>query len=439
MKKRIFVSGLTFIGNIGGPALAISFINVVKEEFDVGFVFSVSSETIIEQRESLIHYGLEDFVSLTPHVSLFQYFFTLLPSPLKKAAILLKKRQLLSNDELRDLVPESQIKQYLSDLTKSDYSININGIAFVGDGTRNCLAAFDELAPGFFSRKLKIPFLRYTQSYGPFNDWIVKWIAKYEFSKLPFLMARGEISANNCRKITKTKVFSFPDIAISLPKSDDEWLNSYLEKNGFSKGHYYALCPSSVIRNIKSSDNNSTGNNYCSLFVELTRKIIESGNNVLFVPHSTSSNKAYCDKELCNDIISNYYQSHPNTPNIRIISSDELDCYQLKAIISGSKIAIVSRYHALIAALSTITPVISIGWNDKYSDILNVYGLNEFSYDARKHKPGELLEFIQNSLSFWLNDSNMNEYIRNNEKALESVQLANRMCTDWMLEKSKEQ
>jgi hypothetical protein len=53
----------------------------------------------------------------------------------------------------------------------------------------------------------------------------------------------------------------------------------------------------------------------------------------------------------------------------------ELTAGQLRSLIARSEFLVTSRFHAMISALATATPVFVIGWSHKYREVLSDFGL----------------------------------------------------------------
>ncbi len=347
--QKILVTGLSFSGNRGAAAMAISFLKEMKKYLDYDFVFSVAPIYYDLEKKWASYYGVE--------------------------------------------IVSEKTEQYRKALKDCLCIVNLNGIAFVGDGTRKWYASLYEHRCFLHARKYQKPFFRFIQSYGPFDDWRVRLIAKREFKKLPCIMARGKLSASYCKKITNRPVYSFPDIAITLAGNKADLKN------------YIVLCPSAVTARINRKK-------YISLFKDLVNYY---NKRVILLPHSLSPDKNKSDRVLCREI------------NKELTIEKDLDCQDLKGIIAGADFAVVSRYHALVAALSSGVPVVSIGWNDKYQDIMDFYNCSEFALDFRK----EIDVFAK--LNDWTDEKK--ETIKKRQKELEiEISKACQILANWVHE-----
>jgi colanic acid/amylovoran biosynthesis protein len=78
---------------------------------------------------------------------------------------------------------------------------------------------------------------------------------------------------------------------------------------------------------------------------------------------------------------------------------------RLKALLSRAGAVVGSRYHALIGALSSGTPTVSMGWSHKYSELMEEYGCPEA--DASVQEVDRIVEL----LASWRDVSKRQSYV----------------------------
>jgi polysaccharide pyruvyl transferase WcaK-like protein len=426
---KILVSGLTLCENRGGPAMAISFINNLNRYLKAQYVFSVPADRMDLEREWAKKYH----VDVVPSTSLVTYYALKLPHNILKLLMLFSTGKFVKNDEFKDKISllERNFLEHVNAIKESDCLVNLNGIAFVGDGTRPLMAALNDCSPSLYAKKFNKPFFRFVQSYGPFDNLFVKILAKREFKKLPCVMARGDISAKNCKDICKNvPVFSFPDIATNLKPADEGWYRNFLEQIQFNHDNYTILSPSAVIASMDTKSEMSVGKNHLAVFVNLTKYFLSRDKKILFLPHTTSLNPTECDRHVCKKILEVLVKENVDVTNCKIVEQ-ELDCQELKALFYRAEFCILSRYHALVAALSMGIPAVSLGWNDKYEDLLAFYHVSEFSVDSRKGNPSEITEQIIEKHKLWTKEKV--ELIKKRQPELESsIDESVKICSDWI-------
>jgi polysaccharide pyruvyl transferase WcaK-like protein len=428
MKKiRILVTGLCLSRNRGGPAMALSFMGQIKCHLQADFVFAVDPMNIKLEREWAERYGVE----VIPGDTILQWLVT--QSPVR----LMRRLQRCPKGKIKKMDDEVRFwgavhKEYQDAFKKADCVVNLNGIAFVGDGTRSWLSSLANRTCSIYAKKHKKPFFRFIQSYGPLGDWRVKLLAKLEFKKLPCIMARGRLSASYCKEVSDdVPVYSFPDIAITLPYADDTWLSGFLEQFNLKPKDYIVLSPSAVMASMRIGNDSSLGDKHIAVYAAIARHYISLNVPILFVPHATFSNPAQCDRVICKRVIEKLANERVDTTLCHVVE-DELDCRELKALIKGAKLGIVSRYHALVAALSTGVPAISIGWNEKYHDLLDFYGSSEFSVDARIGGPEIVVNMVLKKIENWTDEHTVLLGMRQSELQ-GMVGKAVKICADWII------
>jgi len=422
---NILVTGLCLSRNLGGPAMGLTLIDQITKRYsNVNFTFAVEPHEFEEEKKWAEIYNIKIVRRdrLTSYLTT-KYKIRELKQLIKldfkpnKTTILFKKVQ----------------REFFDAIKATDLIIDMSGIAYVGDGVRGPLEGIRHYSNFYFARKFNKPFTRFIQSFGPFDDIKVRFFAKRELNKLDFIPARGKNSAFYCKKIVKdkSKVYDFPDSAILLPPANDEWVNKYLNKLGFKSNEYIVLSPSSVIYNINERFGGSTGDNHVKSMYYIAKELLLNGSYILFLPHMYSPTKEDCDREICYKIYNKLKNDNLIT-NVAIIQED-IDPMQAKGLIKHSKLAIVSRYHALVAALSTSVPVITLGWNIKYKDLLEYYNLGEMAIDVRNYYPEEILDIINKKVEKFKSIENYKKQIsKKNDENIKLLLSAFNLLFNWI-------
>jgi len=428
-KIKILVTGLCLSRNRGGPAMALSFMNQIKSHLPAAaFTFAVAPEHLDLEKKWGNHYGVE----VVARDTVVSWFITQSPFRMMfRLKRFLQGKTTKTYDNIKFW--RSIHKKYKLEFYKADCVVNLNGIAFVGDGTLSWAKSLGERTCSIYSKKHGKPFFRFIQSYGPFKSWRFRLLAMMEFRKLPCVMARGELAASSCREVAgNVPVYSFPDVAITLPCADEKWLHRYLKQFELKPSTYIVLSPSAVIAAMPIKKNSSVGVKHVGIYKTVARHYLSMGEAILFVPHMTSPIISQCDREVCNHIIDALVREGTDTNRCHIVD-DELDCRELKALIKGAKLSIVSRYHAFVAALSTGVPAVAVGWNDKYQDLLDFYKSSRFAVDARKGEPDDIAEAVIKKADSW-SDEEIKLMRKCQPKLEEMVSMAGKICADWIID-----
>jgi polysaccharide pyruvyl transferase WcaK-like protein len=418
---KVLVTGLCLSRNLGGPAMGLTLMKELNKKFpEAIFTFAVDYTAYEAERKWAKYYNVEIVKrdKLVAH----------LVSKFRLREII---KFSLSKTELTQELEQIH-REFMTAYRNSDIVIDMSGISYVGDGVRGPLEGLRQYSFFYYAKKTSRPFIRFIQSFGPFNDWRVRIFAKNEFRQLDFVFARGKKSAGYCRELVtdKSKVFDFPDTAILLPTAEEKWLNEYLKSKKLVNKGYTILSPSAVIYNLPKNVKGSIGKKHLESFVSITRSLLDKGETIFLLPHMYSDEKSESDRELCY-LIQSELKEHPLQASHIKVMDEDLDPMQAKALIKASKMAIVSRYHALVAAASTQTPVITLGWNIKYLDLLEYYNLQSMAIDVRDHEPQTLCGKVIERIDQW-SEVDLNVYFGLHKENIQKVESAFQMLIDWI-------
>ncbi|MEM1953246.1 MAG: polysaccharide pyruvyl transferase family protein [Candidatus Caldarchaeum sp.] len=422
------VTGLCLSRNLGGPAMALTLVEELKKRIsDIDFVFAVTPFSFEQEERWAKHYGLK-----IVRGDIFLSYLSATNPVLKTAKLsyrLLKRRPLFDNTYAA--IARSVHEEFMASYEKCDLVIDMQGISYVGDGARGPFEGINSYSNQYYANKYKKPFAFFIQSFGPFNDWKVRFFARKAFEQVDFVPARGKNSARYCREITKdpTKVYDFPDVAILLP-TNVSWAELFLRQHNLSPKGYVIVSPSSVIfKAVSTSVGGSVGEKHIDSMIKVCKLLIKRSEFIVFLPHMYSNNSNECDRHVAKLIASHLPKSS------YVIVEEDIDPMMAKGLISLAKYAIVSRYHALVAALSTGVDVITIGWNIKYQDMMEYYGKEKFAIDVRSHTPATLAAKVQELLddpTFHDINARHESFEHFHSYATERVNLAFQLLSQWI-------
>lgn len=394
---KILVTGLCFSGNLGGPALAICLREGIRNRIkDAELIFAVPSEK--SEFDMAAHYGCKAIRKVSERM----IKMNRLPVPrwAYKFMYALTKRG-SSYLEIKPTVAE-----WKNTIKDCDAVLNLSGISFVGDGMRPSSTSLEELLPFRQAREYNKPYARFIQSFGPFDDAEVAAYAREELIKLEYIFVRGKSTAAKCRDLLggASVIEDYPDCAIMLPCESASWGECFLRDRDLASEQYVVLSPSAVIRNRKPVADEATGEIYEASLIQIMRRLVDEGLTVVLLPHSRNKRSPQlCDEKVCEAIHKRCLEQGVSPESVHMIA-DSLDAVQAKRVIANSSLAIVSRYHAVVAAISTATPVVAIGWNIKYKDIMNYYDLAEWALDAREFDADGLSAQVVIACKWWLDE-----------------------------------
>lgn len=256
---------------------------------------------------------------------------------------------------------------------QNDILIDASGISFSDDRSlSNIMINTLWFLPGIISG---IPMVKVSQSMGPYGKWYVRKAAKLVFDNLDFLVCRGDKSYDYTRGFFKSKnIYNLPDTAFCLRPTSGNEKEKLLNKYDVCPGDYIAVGPSFVMRDY--FDKGVYSDIISQTLNELAHK---TGLKLLFVPHSwlhkaqIGADTVNDDLSVCNEI-ADKLNSHCK---FRIVN-EELSARDAKALIGDSYMAIGSRYHFLIAALSSEVPSMALGWSHKYRELFKEFEIDDY-------------------------------------------------------------
>jgi colanic acid/amylovoran biosynthesis protein len=294
----------------------------------------------------------------------------------------------------------------IRDWSESSSLIDVSGVSFMD--VRAHILPYDILII-IISNLLGTPFVKFSQAMGPFNSLISKTAAKLFLPGTKHIFARGESTYNALEKVCHKKNYSrSTDIALlhsigdSLTDENSSYIKSLVEdlsnrKNGGEK--IVGICPSSVVYKMSLKK----GYDYLGFITELCEMCIDRGYTVLLYPNATKDENM--NKTRNNDLnpiikIQNNLKQNSRNPHNKILNVDRnINTDGIKRLIQNVDLSVVSRFHAMIASLELIKPVIILGWSHKYLEVMNDFELGEWVFDYTHNKSTELFSMIEKCYS----------------------------------------
>lgn len=243
-------------------------------------------------------------------------------------------------------------------LLEIDALFDVAGVAFV-DGREkflpyNVLSLFPFLLH-------RIPVMKVSQAIGPISSPLNRLCAKYTLKRVGMIVARGHITYSHLKQFScGTRLHQAPDISFLLDIPESKKIPYTVRQKIVSIG------PSSLVA-AQSSD-------YLDTLARLAEHLVATGYEVRLIAHAwregatgPRNNDLPTAKSLSKKI---------NTAAPVPILGEGRTALELKQIIGESSLLVTSRLHGMIAALSTATPVVAVGWNHKYEEVLDDFGLS---------------------------------------------------------------
>jgi len=238
-----------------------------------------------------------------------------------------------------------------------------------------------------FARKGK-PFVFMPQAWGPFEDPRVRSLAERAISASALTFARDDISWNYIHQLDANgPVEQAPDIAFLFRASPNG--RSLITDIGLDPDRpIVAIAPN--MRVYERTGGEGSDNVYGQALTQIGRSFVDQNVQVLLVPHEIlpASENQNDDRYLCQLIADAL-----GPENVSAVTVDR-SAADLKAMIGACELMIGSRFHALIAALSSGVPSVAVGWAHKYPELLAEFGLEEYVLDHSNLSPEALSSMV---------------------------------------------
>jgi polysaccharide pyruvyl transferase WcaK-like protein len=260
----------------------------------------------------------------------------------------------------------------------ADVVVDVAGISFA-DGRGIPITVYNALMTGL-PLLLGTPTVKAAQALGPFANPVNRALARLVLPRLAAVCARGartreHLDSLGLRNVTDVADLAFSlDEAAALPPEASARVAAAVAGTG---GQYVVVMPSSVVRKLFEA----TGGDYVGAVVDVVRGIRErTGLAVVIAPHSYRDGQPegrMNDGPVCREVAGRL-SADAGTVGIDMA----LTAGELRRLVSGSRVLVTSRFHAMISGLATCTPTVVVGWSHKYREVLDDFGLADMGMDS---------------------------------------------------------
>ena len=200
------------------------------------------------------------------------------------------------------------------------------------------------------------PYYLLPQAFGPFTDQKLRSEMIRIGKSAKMLCARDNVSLEHLKELGLDNARLFPDITFALETTG-------FDQSTMGCSKYGCL----IINNKLISSGNMNSKEVIELFHKAGEIMCEKNISPKVLLHEPQEDKALAD-ELA---------SRLNCPIIELE-----DAREIKSFISNSYITITARFHGLVSALSTGTPVMAIGWSHKYQELLQDFNAKNLMFEG---------------------------------------------------------
>lgn len=278
--------------------------------------------------------------------------------------------------------------------------VDVAGVSFI-DGREKFLP-FNVLTI-FPAWLLGVPVVKLSQAMGPFEGFANRLAARCFLPMCRMVWARGERTFEHLSRAAFPRVrFAQADdiafnheAAYSLTSEDGGGAEHLAALMADARNHpgirgLVGVCPSSVVAAKARSGDGA----YEPALVELIRGLADRGLAVVLFPNATRASAG--DAERNNDLplirrIAAAAARAGCAP-VPVIIDRDLNASAIKQVIAMTDVVVVSRFHAMVGALSIGVPPAVLGWSHKYAEVMARFGLEANVLDYKQLAGADLLE-----------------------------------------------
>jgi len=372
--KKICITGVSIVGNRGAEAMLTATIGRIRDKYPDAFFTVLSIYPGIDKK--LVHDEKIKIINSTP------FFLAFVIFPL---STLLSFFFLLRICSAKHLFPET-----IKNIANSDILIDLSGVSFIDTRLKFLPYNILLILPAIL---LGVPVVKGAQAMGPFSKRLNRMAANIFLSRCRMLFARGRYTVQHLDQIgfSRNKIAIASDIAFlykdgdALSQENVEYLRNILSRAKEIKkagNILIGICPSAVLY----SYSEKSDWDYISFLNRIIRTLVAEGHKVLLFPNATRQDRM--DKFKNNDlpiirkIVEANKSHHGVLSNILYIDKD-LNTSGIRSFLTMLDVALVSRFHAMVACLSLAVPLLVIGWSHKYLEVMELFKMEDWVFDYR--------------------------------------------------------
>lgn len=393
-KTRVCLMGASFdTSNRGVSALASSLVKLVTDILpESGISFFMGH---LERQNKPVNFAGKDVqidvinYRLSPRAKLQEHIFYLL-----FLAILVR---LSPSTRLRERIIHGHSR--LRDLDNCDFIGAING----GDSFSDIygLGRFVQgVLPMIITILLGKRLILLPQTYGPYNSWLAKAIARWIIGRSGAVLSRDRDSIslinNLLQETANPRPIDFcPDVAFTLPSSFPSSFSIYPPAYMSDKESWVGINVNGLMFHGGYTGANMFGLRFdykdfiLRLIVELMRA---TPAKIILIPHTYGEEGSVnSDPETSRQIFERLKGECKN--RLYLLTGDYNES-EIKGVIGRCNFFIGSRMHACIAAISQGVPTAAVAYSKKFQGVFESLGIEGMVVDARSLDLDEAIDLI---------------------------------------------
>lgn len=258
--------------------------------------------------------------------------------------------------------------ELIADLEQADFVVDLYGICFCDNLEKRdyryltMIARKRKASPILFlAKKMGKKVIKNTASFGPmeteYNRKSAEYMTKHVYDVLCAREVQSKIALHHAVG-NQREILLSPDTANLMD------FTPQLRKLrvGISASHQ-------IVKQWASEEG------YVACMTKLGQYIHTLGAEIVFLPNEYDPNKADNDVAVCCQIQDALRQAGVESTVLDVL---HMTSTELKNEIAACEVVVASRYHTCVAALSSGTPVLVLGWHYKYQELLSLYSQNQW-------------------------------------------------------------
>lgn len=258
-------------------------------------------------------------------------------------------------------------------ILRADLVLDVAGISFV-DGRGVATLGYNVLmtsTPLLLGR----PAVKVAQALGPFESRLNRFFASRLLPRLQAICARGASTETHLKTLELDNVRPAADLAFSMQMSEPA-IQRAERRLGDANRTRVGVIPSAVVQGYAKKK----GIDYAAELIRFIDVLCEErGFEVVLIPHAIRPDAPASrmnDLPLCREI----HSALKSTTCCHLVG-ESLPAGDLRALIDRCEVVVTSRFHAMVSALATTTPLLVVGWSHKYEEVLKPFGLEGQAMD----------------------------------------------------------
>lgn len=288
-------------------------------------------------------------------------------------------------------------------LGESTALVDLAGVSFI-DGREKFLP-FNVLTI-LPARLLGVRVVKLPQAVGPFKRSLNRLVARAVLPMCSMVWARG---GRTCEHLVQAgfagvRFSQADDIAFnheerwSLTAEGGPRLREVLAHIGMLRGQQrtrgtIGVCPSSVVA-VKSR---GEGGDYEQVLARLVQDLHAAGFTVVLFPNATREESGEAERNNDLPVMRRIHDAcvRGGMEAGPVLVDFDINAAGIKQVIAVMDLVLVSRFHAMVGALSLAVPAAVLGWSHKYVEVMARFGLQDFVMDYQALQAAELRAVLE--------------------------------------------